>query len=303
MLTKICVGIVIAQIFRYVIPWLYKNFLGPYFFGKNFNFRKYGEWAIVTGGSAGIGKAFAEKLAQKGMNLILISNVPHELDAVANQIESRFKVKTLVINIDFTKGVGVYDVIKQKIKGLDIGVLVNNVGIGYPGPLQFHELAVHENFFWDIISINLLTIPFMTKLVIHQMLEKNKGLIINISSLDATFPVPVCLYSAIKAYMNKFTEDFNIEYQGKDISMQAINPGAVRTDLWTVECGPWLKPSAKVYVESAFNTIGMGNNTIGYYPHVLLQLFIKGIHFMCPFIYNKLIWLNQKMQKPKLKRR
>lgn len=165
------------------------------------------------------------------------------------------------------------------------------------GPLQFHELAVRDNYLWDILACNLIPITFMTKLVIDGMLAKRKGLIINISSLDATFPVPVCLYSSTKAYMNKFTQDFNIEYQGTGVSMQSINPGAVKTNLWTVEGGPWIKPNAEVYVASAIKTVGMGTNTIGYYPHILLQLFVRAIHFMCPFIYNKLIWLNQKMQK------
>lgn len=136
----------------------------------------------------------------------------------------------------------------------------------------------------------------MTKLVINGMLKKKKGLIINISSLDATFPVPVCLYSSIKSYMNKFTQDFNIEYQGQGVSMQSINPGPVKTKLWTVEGGPWIKPPADVYVASAIKTVGMGESTIGYYPHILLQLLVRSIHFVCPFVYNKLIWLNQKMQ-------
>lgn len=137
----------------------------------------------------------------------------------------------------------------------------------------------------------------MTKLVIDGMLAKKKGLIINISSLDATFPVPVCLYSACKSYMNKFSEDFNIEYQGKGVSMQSINPGPVKTNVWCVDSGPWMKPSAEVYVASAIKSVGMGHNAIGYYPHTLLQLFLRAVHFLCPFIYNKLIWLNHKMTK------
>lgn len=133
MFTELCVWVVIAQFVRYTLPFLYRNFIGPYFFGENFNFRKYGEWAIVTGGSDGIGKAFVGELAKKGMNIVLISNVPHDLETVANRIQKKYKVKTLAINVDFTKGTGVYNGIQQKIKDLDIGVLVNNVGIGYPG--------------------------------------------------------------------------------------------------------------------------------------------------------------------------
>lgn len=133
MFTNFCVWVVIAQLVRYTLPWLYRNFIGPYLFGATFNFKQYGEWAIVTGGSDGIGKAFVGELAKKGMNVVLISNSPHDLESVAQTIQKKYKVKTLTINVDFTKGTGVYNVIQQKIKDLDVGLLVNNVGIGYPG--------------------------------------------------------------------------------------------------------------------------------------------------------------------------
>lgn len=103
-----------------------------------------------------------------------------------------------MIDVDFTKGLGIYDTIQQKIKGLDIGILVNNVGMGYPGPLHFHELANRDNFLWDIIACNVISISFMTKQVINGMLKKKSGLILNISSIAGTIPLPVCLYSSSK---------------------------------------------------------------------------------------------------------
>lgn len=198
MFGQICVWIVIAQLLRYVVPWLYKNFVGPHFFGDNINLKKYGEWAVVTGASDGIGKEFAKQLAAKGLNVVLISRSLHKLEAVASDIQEKYKRKTLVIDVDFTKGLGIYDTIQQKIKGLDIGILVNNVGVGYPGPLHFHELANRDNYFWDIIACNVISISFMTKQVINGMLKKKSGLILNISSLAATIPLPVCLYSSTK---------------------------------------------------------------------------------------------------------
>lgn len=62
MLGQICVWIVVAQFVRYALPWLFKNFLGPHFLGDKINFKKYGEWAVVTGASDGIGKEFAKQV-------------------------------------------------------------------------------------------------------------------------------------------------------------------------------------------------------------------------------------------------
>ncbi|XP_063705630.1 inactive hydroxysteroid dehydrogenase-like protein 1 [Culicoides brevitarsis] len=297
MFTQFCVFVVIAQFLRFTIPWLYRNFIGPQFFSESHDFKKYGSWAVITGASTGIGRCFAKQLAAKGINLVLISNEQGNLESAARKIKNRFKVKTIIVNVDFRDGISVYDVIKDEIKDLDVGILVNNVGIGYPGPLHFHELAAKEDFLWDILAVNLIPTTFMTKLVIDRMLEKKSGLILNISSLDATFPVPVCLYSACKSYMNKFTEDFNIEYQGKGILMQSINPGPVKTNVWCVEMGPWMKPDADTYVASAIKSVGMGNNAIGYYPHVLLQLAVRGMNFLCPFLYKKVIWMNHRATK------
>uniref|UniRef100_A0A336KL61 CSON006174 protein n=1 Tax=Culicoides sonorensis TaxID=179676 RepID=A0A336KL61_CULSO len=289
---QFCVYVVIAQLLRYAVPWLYTNFIGPHFFGGKINFRKYGEWAIVTGSSDGIGKEFAKQLASKGMNVVLISRSLKKLEAVSNEITKKFKVKTLIIDVDFTKGLGIYDTIQQKIKNLDIGVLVNNVGTGYPGPFQFHELAERENFLWDMVAINVISISFMTKLVVNGMLKKKNGLILNISSMAATIPLPICLYSATKAYVDKFTQDFNIEYQGRGMRMQSINPGPVKTNLWTVEGEEWLKPNAETFVASAMRSIGMGTHTFGYYVHTLMVLGAKFAYFCSPYLYKKAVWAN-----------
>lgn len=62
MFGQLCVWIVVAQFIRYVLPWLFRNFIGPYFLGDKINFKKYGEWAVVTGASDGIGKEFAKQV-------------------------------------------------------------------------------------------------------------------------------------------------------------------------------------------------------------------------------------------------
>ncbi|CAG7821074.1 unnamed protein product, partial [Allacma fusca] len=92
------------------------------------NLTEMGKWAVVTGASDGIGKAFAEQLANLGLNIVLISRSKDKLDLVASNIGEN-TVQTKVISVDFTHGVSVYDQIKEETEGMDIGVLINNVGI------------------------------------------------------------------------------------------------------------------------------------------------------------------------------
>jgi 17beta-estradiol 17-dehydrogenase / very-long-chain 3-oxoacyl-CoA reductase len=94
------------------------------------NFRKYGEWAVVTGCTDGIGKAYAEYFAKIGLNVVLISRNLEKLNQQANELGETFKVSTKVIAADFTQNT-IYPRIKTILNDLDIGVLVNNVGLSY----------------------------------------------------------------------------------------------------------------------------------------------------------------------------
>ena len=96
----------------------------------NFNaLVRYGEWAVVTGSSQGIGRSYARELARRGMNIVLVARSKDRLNMVAQEIKEEFGVKTNIIVVDFTDNKAVNTVIKEldKLK-LDIGILVNNVG-------------------------------------------------------------------------------------------------------------------------------------------------------------------------------
>jgi len=116
------------------------------------------------------------------LNIVLISRTLKKLEDLAIEIRTDYNVETKIIQIDFTKGLSVYDIISENIENLDIGVLVNNVGLG-PDKKSF--LLTEKSYVWDVIACNIISIPFMTKLVLPKMLQKKSGLIINISSLSS----------------------------------------------------------------------------------------------------------------------
>lgn len=199
--------------------------------GKNLT--KFGKYAIITGATDGIGKAYALALAKKGMSIVLISRTEAKLIAVKEEIDSKnyagVDVKYIVCDYsnfdDKAK-----NHVKAGIAGLDIGVLINNVGVSYRYPCYFHELADDEVA--ALVEMNINSTTWMTRFVLNGMLKKKKGAIVNISSGSAMYTLPLLAeYSAAKSYVEKFTLALNAEYKSKGISVQCQIPFYVATKL------------------------------------------------------------------------
>ncbi|XP_061986327.1 very-long-chain 3-oxoacyl-CoA reductase 1-like [Populus nigra] len=129
---------------------VYVSFLRP---AKNL--KKYGSWALVTGPTDGIGKGFAFQMARKGLNLVLVGRNPDKLKDVSGSIQSTYsnvQIKNVVVDFsgDIDEGV---QKIKETIEGLDVGVLINNVGVSYPYARFFHE--VDEGLLKNLIKVNV----------------------------------------------------------------------------------------------------------------------------------------------------
>lgn len=133
------------------LKWIFITFLRT---PKNL-VQSYGSWALITGSTDGIGKAFAFQLAQKGLNLILVARNLNKLQQVSSEIKTQnpnIKVKIIVVDFSFDVTKGIQEM-KKGIEGLDIGVLINNVGVTYPRAMFFHE--VDENIWKNIVKVNL----------------------------------------------------------------------------------------------------------------------------------------------------
>ncbi|XP_062603494.1 very-long-chain 3-oxoacyl-CoA reductase-like [Saccostrea cucullata] len=190
-------------------------------FAGSTNFKSLGSWAVVTGSTDGIGKGYAKELAQRGMNIVLISRSEAKLQEVASEIEKESKVQTRIIVADFTKGLELYDSIRDQLAGLEIGILVNNVGMNYPFPNYFLEVTDREEVFIKIINVNITSVTMMTSIVMPAMVERKKGAVINISSAGGVHPIPLqTVYSASKAYVTFFSRCIQSEYESKGIICQ-----------------------------------------------------------------------------------
>ncbi|XP_016946104.2 very-long-chain 3-oxoacyl-CoA reductase [Drosophila suzukii] len=276
LLGGLAIGIVGFQVFRKVLPWIYANVVGPKVFGSSVDLSKMGEWAVVTGSTDGIGKAYAKELARRGLKLVLISRSLEKLNVVAKEIGDKYGVEVRVIDVDFTGGAEIYDKIREKTTGLNIGVLVNNVGISYSHPEYFLDCyKADPKFLRNIVAANIHSVTHMTALFLPGMITQRRGVIINLSSTAGVIPNPLLsVYSATKAFVNKFSDDLQTEYKEHGILIQSVQPGFVATNMSKIRKASVFAPSPETYVRSALSTLGIATQTAGYLPHALLQLVI-----------------------------
>jgi 17beta-estradiol 17-dehydrogenase / very-long-chain 3-oxoacyl-CoA reductase len=110
-----------------------------------------------------------------------------------------YKVKTKVIDADFTEGPAIYEKIEKALYGYEIGVLINNVGMSYPHPEYFLQVTDAKQMYSNIIECNMSSVTHMSLVVLPQMVERGRGVIVNVSSTAALIPSPMLtVYSASK---------------------------------------------------------------------------------------------------------
>lgn len=239
---------------------------------KTVDFRtKFGEWAVVTGSTDGIGKAYAKELAARNLNLILISRNLDKLEATKRELlETNPKIEVKLIQADFTKGQLIYEKIKLQLKDVAIGILVNNVGKQYTYPMYLGEVPEEE--LWDIININVGATTMMTRLVIEEMKTRKKGAIVNISSGSELQPLPLMtVYAATKVYVKSFSDAIRAEYSKFGITIQHLTPLFINTKMNAfsdrLQVSTLFVPNPTTYAKNAISTLGKVDTCSGYWAH------------------------------------
>lgn len=238
--------------------------------------KQYGRWAVVSGATDGIGRAYAEELASRGLSVVLVSRDREKLQAVARDIADTYRVETDVIVADFSGGREIYHPIREALKDRDVGILVNNVGVFYPYPQPFTQLP--EVTLWDIINVNVAAASLLVHMVLPGMVARRRGAVVTVSSGCCCKPTPqLAAYAASKAYLDHFSRALQYEYASKGIFVQSLIPFCVATgptSSFLHKC-PWLAPSPKVYAHHAVSTLGISKRTTGYWSHSIQFLFAQ----------------------------
>lgn len=234
---------------------------------------------MVTGATDGIGKSYTKELAKMGFNVVLISRTLEKLKNVAAEIEKQSGCKAKIIQADFTGGAEIYPNIEEGLKDLDIGILVNNVGMAHKESSEFISSDDISKDITDMMNCNVMSMLHMTRILLPRMLERKKGLIINISSEAGTRPYPkITLYSATKVFVDFFSRSLNIDYQPRGVTVQCVMPLLVSTNMTKNVKRNLLVKTSDDFAREALNTAGLTSRTSGCLSHsiqsFLLDLFL-----------------------------
>uniref|UniRef100_A0A6A7FRW9 Short-chain dehydrogenase reductase acting with nad or nadp as acceptor n=2 Tax=Hirondellea gigas TaxID=1518452 RepID=A0A6A7FRW9_9CRUS len=240
---------------------VFRSFLRP---GKNL--KKYGKWAIVTGATDGIGKAFCFEFAKRRLNVLLISRTQSKLDEVAKELE-KYRVEVATICVDFSDfGVESQKKVANAVEKLDVGILINNVGLSYPFPRYFME--IDDEFSQKLIDLNVTSTMVMSRIVLPGMLFRHRGAVVNISSASAATAMPLLAgYSAAKSHVLLLSESLNAEYSSKGVHVQCQLPLFVTTKLSKIRKPSFFVCTPAAYARSAVKAIGYESTTSPYWTH------------------------------------
>ncbi|XP_077417322.1 17-beta-hydroxysteroid dehydrogenase type 3 isoform X2 [Vanacampus margaritifer] len=241
-------------------------------------FLSMGEWAVVTGASEGIGRQYAFVMAEQGMNVVIMSRTKVTLDKVAKEIRESTGRMVKVVVADFTKD-NIFTDIEEELKFLDIGVLVNNVGM-VPSvlPQRFLEDEDLDQTIVRVINCNVRTMVKMCRIILPGMENRRKGVIVNIASGIASIPFPMySLYAASKIFVERFSQGLQAEYKDKGIIIQAVSPFGVSTRMVGYQPTNRTMLSPQDFVKSSLQYIRAGDKTYGTICHMVLGWLLLAI--------------------------
>jgi len=183
--------------------------------------------ALITGASAGIGAAFAQELAARRMNLVLVARSEAKIQQLAQQLQAQYKIQVDFLAQDLTEpsaAKAVFDAVTQK--GLTIDLLINNAGFGDYG--SFAELDGEQQV--KMIQLNILALVDLTHHFLPGMRQRRSGSIINMASTAAFQPMPYfSVYAASKAFVLSFSEAMWAENNSYGVRVLAVCPGPTET--------------------------------------------------------------------------
>ena len=215
---------------------------------------KYGEWALVTGASAGIGLEFARQLAREGMSVVLTARREDRLNTLAAELRAEFHVDTRVVAADLAAPDGA-DRLADAVADLPIAMLVNNAGFGLAG--RFDKLPTDR--LRAMVVVNCVVPVVLTSRILPGMVKRGRGAVIIVGSVAGRQPLPLhAVYSATKGFDLLFGEGLWGELRGTGVDAIVIEPGPTQTEFQAVageNVSNHGEPASNV-VQATFDALG-----------------------------------------------
>lgn len=226
---------------------------------KNIFKEKYGDWALITGATSGIGAELTSQIAAKGLNIILVARKAKELEEHALSLKERYSIQTKTISADLTTDEGI-DKVKQVSE--KIGLLVLAAGLEVNGAFEKNSIETELK----VIHLNVVTTLHLTHHFSKEMVLRKKGGILLVASLSGHMPNPYFSnYAGTKSYVLNFGASLFGELKPKGVDVTVLSPGLTNTPMVKNNGMDWAKTPMKAMDPSVVAEVGLnglGKNLI-----------------------------------------
>jgi short-subunit dehydrogenase len=204
--------------------------------------------AVVTGASTGIGAIYAQRLAQRGYDLIVVARNRGRLEELAKRITDETGRSVEIVTADLGKDEDLRRVEAVLRTDASITALVNNAGFGAALPLLNSDVDTME----EMIKVNVVAVTRLTYAVVPGLVARGGGTIINIASIAGVAPeILNGVYGGTKSFVVALTQSLRHELADKGIRAQAVLPGATRTEFWDIAGQPVKNLPEQIVMEAA----------------------------------------------------
>jgi short-subunit dehydrogenase len=220
---------------------------------------RYGDWALVTGASAGIGAEFARALARDGVSVALVARREYRLADLASELEKNPGVQTRVVAVDLSEPEAA-DAVVESVSDLEIAILVNNAGFGYSGRFDGQDAARIR----ELVTVNCTTPSLLTSALLPAMRQRRRGAVLFTGSVAGRQPLPLhAAYAASKAFDNYLAEALYIEMRDSGVDVLVVEPGSTATEFQQVA------GEIPHHGESAVHVVDVALSALGRQPSVV----------------------------------
>lgn len=266
----------------------------------------------MTGASDGIGKEYAIQLAQKGFNLVLVSRTESKLQTLAKELETKYagsSIQSKILPMDFSANDdGDYAKLKALVDGLDVGILINNVGQSHSIPVPFVQTP-HEEL-QNIIMINCLATLRVTQIVVAGMVQRKRGLILTMGSFGGLLPTPLlATYSGSKAFLQQWSTALAAEVKNSGVDVELCLSYLVTSAMSKIRRPSLFIPNPRNFVKAALSKVGRGAanqeayTSTPYWSHALMQYALQATPLrQSSFFLNQNLQMHQSIRARALKK-
>jgi short-subunit dehydrogenase len=193
--------------------------------------KRYGGWALITGASSGLGRAFARVMAAEGIDCVLVGLEGECLEALARELSTEHSVRCRTLEQDLAED-GFLERVEALTVDIPVGILVNNAGVGCGGAFATRDPKRTA----QVVKLNCLAPVVLTRAFLPQMLARNAGAIIMVASLQAFISSPFeATYCASKAFDLHFGESLWGELRNTPVDVITVCPAGMKTDFFRAD--------------------------------------------------------------------